>query len=139
MFSSLRLNRNRPGHGSLMSKPVHRRFHLLVCQLFALTHIICLPYPSFPYKISPNQNISRASASLALGSQTLLCSKPLRVQAYKHRLKHPGETQKLVGGGNLWRLQYNSSAPPSSCFTSRSSEPGEGREAINGANRSSYH
>lgn len=91
----------------------------------------------------PSKPTKTVPIAISVGIVTLGMLSGLAFFLYRHRAKHPGESQKLVGGGgNPERFPEDSRAPPSSFFYIGTVEPSQSsmveQNGANGANSSPY-
>ncbi|XP_007047509.2 PREDICTED: formin-like protein 6 [Theobroma cacao] len=92
-----------------------------------------------PTATQPAKPAKKVAIALSVGIVTLGMLSGLAFFLYRHRAKHPGETQKLVGG-NSERFQEDSRVPPSSFLYIGTVEPSRrSASEVNGANVSPYH
>ena len=96
-----------------------------------------IPIPTATQPVKPAKKVAIA---ISVGIVTLGMLSGLAFFLYRHRAKHPGETQKLVGG-NSERFQEDSRVPPSSFLYIGTVEPSRRSvsEVNEGANGSPYH
>ncbi|OMO56488.1 Actin-binding FH2/DRF autoregulatory [Corchorus capsularis] len=97
-----------------------------------------IPIPTATQPAKPTKKVAIA---ISVGIVTLGMLSGLAFFLYRHRAKHPGETQKLVGG-NSERFQEDSRVPPSSFLYIGTVEPSRRSVSeVNGgaANGSPYH
>lgn len=93
-----------------------------------------------PTATQPTKPAKRVAIAISVGIVTLGMLSGLAFFLYRHRAKHPGDTQKLVGG-NSERFQEDSGVPPSTFLYIGTVEP-RGRsvsEVNGGADGSPYH
>ncbi|XP_038901335.1 LOW QUALITY PROTEIN: formin-like protein 6 [Benincasa hispida] len=90
----------------------------------------------------PSKPTKTVAIAISVGIVTLGMLSALAFFLYRHRAKHPGESQKLVGGNNPERFVEDSRAPPSSFFYIGTVEPSQSsvveQNGANGANSSPY-
>lgn len=95
-----------------------------------------------PTATQPTKPTKKVAIAISVGIVTLGMLSALAFFLYRHRVKHPGESQKLVGGGSQ-SFQEESRVPPSSFLYIGTVEPSRrsGNEAngANGTNGSPYH
>ncbi|KAB2051901.1 hypothetical protein ES319_A12G083800v1 [Gossypium barbadense] len=93
-----------------------------------------------PTATQPTKPAKRVAIAISVGIVTLGMLSGLAFFLYRHRAKHPGDTQKLVGG-NSERFQEDSGVPPSSFLYIGTVEPMRRSvsEVNGGANGSPYH
>ena len=93
-----------------------------------------------PTATQPAKPAKKVAIAISVGIVTLGMLSGLAFFLYRHRAKHPGETQKLVGG-NSERFQEDSRVPPSSFLYIGTVEPStrSASEVNEGANGSPYH
>ncbi|XWS29714.1 hypothetical protein CRYUN_Cryun24cG0053900 [Craigia yunnanensis] len=93
-----------------------------------------------PTATQPAKPAKKVAIAISVGIVTLGMLSGLAFFLYRHRAKHPGETQKLVGG-NSERFQEDSRVPPSSFLYIGTVEPSRRSvsEVNGGANGSPYH
>ncbi|XWS33500.1 hypothetical protein CRYUN_Cryun22dG0088500 [Craigia yunnanensis] len=96
-----------------------------------------IPIPTATQPVKPAKKVAIA---ISVGIVTLGMLSGLAFFLYRHRAKHPGETQKLVGR-NSERFQEDSRVPPSSFLYIGTVEPStrSASEVNGGANGSPYH
>ncbi|KAF5738251.1 formin-like protein 6 [Tripterygium wilfordii] len=96
-----------------------------------------IPIAAATQKTKPTKQVAIA---ISVGIVTLGMLSALAFFLYRHRVKHRGETQKLVGSNNSQGFTDESRAPPSSFLYIGTVEPS--RTSVtetNGANGSPYH
>ncbi|XP_022751210.1 formin-like protein 6 [Durio zibethinus] len=93
-----------------------------------------------PTATQPAKPAKKVAIAISVGIVSLGMLSGLAFFLYRHRAKHPGETQKLVGG-NSERFQEDSRVPPSSFLYIGTVEPNRRSpsEVNEGANGSPYH
>ncbi|XWS45157.1 hypothetical protein CRYUN_Cryun15aG0112400 [Craigia yunnanensis] len=93
-----------------------------------------------PTATQPTKPAKKVAIAISVGIVTLGMLSGLAFFLYRHRAKHPVETQKLVGG-NSERFQEDSRVPPSSFLYIGTVEPSRRSvsEVNEGANGSPYH
>ncbi|KAA8531578.1 hypothetical protein F0562_006287 [Nyssa sinensis] len=90
-----------------------------------------------PIATQPTKPAKKVAIAISVGIVTLGMLTALAFYLYKHRVKHPGESQKLVGG-NSQRLNEESGVPPSGFLYFGTVQPSSQRSDSE-ANRSPYH
>lgn len=98
-----------------------------------------IPIPAAT-QAQPAKPTKKVAIAISVGIVTLGMLSALAFFLYRHRARHPGETQKLVGGSSQ-RLQDESRGPPSNFLYIGTVEPMNRRSVSegNGANGSPYH
>ncbi|XP_022741527.1 formin-like protein 6 [Durio zibethinus] len=93
-----------------------------------------------PTATQPAKPAKKVAIAVSVGIVTLGMLSGLAFFLYRHRAKHPGERQKLVGG-NSERFEEDSRVPPSSFLYIGTVEPSRRSvsEMNGGANGSPYH
>ncbi|KAL5755077.1 hypothetical protein ACOSP7_023297 [Xanthoceras sorbifolium] len=89
-----------------------------------------------PAATQPAKPAKKVAIAISVGIVTLGMLSALAFFLYRHRAKHPGESQKLVGP-NSERLQDEQGVPPSSFLYIGTVEPS--RRSVSEANGSPYH
>ncbi|KAK9285160.1 hypothetical protein L1049_024346 [Liquidambar formosana] len=96
-----------------------------------------------PAATQPAKQTKKVAIAISVGIVTLGMLSALAFFLYRHRARHPGESQKLVGG-NSQSFADESRVPPSSLLYIGTMEPSNRRSAgeangANGVNGSPYH
>ncbi|KAK3016527.1 hypothetical protein RJ639_006850 [Escallonia herrerae] len=93
-----------------------------------------------PIATQPAKPAKKVAIAISVGIVTLGMLSALAFFVYRHRVKDPAESQKLVGG-NSQRINEESRLPPSSFLYIGTVEPSSQRSVSedNGANVSPYH
>ncbi|KAJ7944515.1 Formin-like protein [Quillaja saponaria] len=98
-----------------------------------------IPIPTATQPAKPTKSVAIA---ISVGIVTLGMLSALAFYLYRHRVKHPGESQKLVGEDSQ-RFPEDSRAPPSSFLYIGTVEPSQRSiseaSETNGENSSPYH
>ncbi|XP_009790006.1 formin-like protein 6 [Nicotiana sylvestris] len=94
---------------------------------------------SNPVATQPAKPVKKVAIAISVGIVTLGMLSALAFYIYKHRARHPDETQKLVGGNNQ-RINEESRMPPSTFLYIGTVEPSAQTTVTqsNGANGSPY-
>uniref|UniRef100_A0A5B6ZIP2 Formin-like protein n=1 Tax=Davidia involucrata TaxID=16924 RepID=A0A5B6ZIP2_DAVIN len=90
-----------------------------------------------PIATQPTKPAKKVAIAISVGIVTLGMLSALAFYLYKHRVKHPGESQKLVGG-NSQRFHEESEVPPPNFLYIGTVDPSS-RRSVSEANRSPYH
>uniref|UniRef100_A0A0V0HLI8 Putative ovule protein n=1 Tax=Solanum chacoense TaxID=4108 RepID=A0A0V0HLI8_SOLCH len=89
----------------------------------------------------PAKPVKKVAIAISVGIVTLGMLSALAFYLYKHRVKHPDETQKLVRGNSDQRINEESRTPPSTFLYIGTVEPPAKTSAVtesNGATGSPY-